>query len=163
MKNEGLRTLTREEKLYLGQNPSGEGEEVEWEVFGKKMREFFSREISEKWRKIALTLYIDKYATRWIDKYREVSRIKNSQMELLRSYQKVSIAKEPQWIEKLSSIHQAYRNFLNGSSIYRESIEQKYQNPRWIQIMIIAIEKRSSRGSIDSLAVERYWEALKIA
>ena len=29
MKNEGLRTLTKEEKLDLGQNPSGEGEEVD--------------------------------------------------------------------------------------------------------------------------------------
>ena len=97
MKNEGLRTFTREEKLDLSRNPSGEGEEVEWEVFGKKMREFFSREISEKWRKIALTLYIDKYAT------------------------------------------------------------------RWIEITITTIEKRCSRGSTDSLAVERYREAVEIA
>ena len=129
MKNEGLRTLTREEKLYLGQNPSGEGEEVEWEVFGKKMREFFSREISEKWRKIALTLYIDKYATRWIDKYREVSRIKNSQMELLRSYQKVSIANWPRWIKKLSSIYWAYRNFLDESRSCWAAIETDSQKP----------------------------------
>ena len=51
MKNEGLRTLTKEEKLDLGQNPSGEGEEVDWEVFGREMREFPSREIGEKWKK----------------------------------------------------------------------------------------------------------------
>jgi len=48
-------------------------------------------------------------------------------------------------------------------SIYRESIEQKSQNPRWIEIAITTIEKRSSRGSIDSLAVERYREAIEIA
>ena len=51
MKNEGLRTLTKEEKLDLGQNPSGEGEEVDWEVFGREMREFPLREIGEKWKK----------------------------------------------------------------------------------------------------------------
>ena len=51
MKNEGLRTFTREEKLDLSRNPSGEGEEVEWEVFGRKIREFLSRKIGEKWKK----------------------------------------------------------------------------------------------------------------
>ena len=35
-------------------------------------------------KKIALILYIDKNTARWIGRYREVSRIKNSQMELLR-------------------------------------------------------------------------------
>ena len=35
-------------------------------------------------KKIALILYIDKNTVRWIGRYREVSRIKNSQMELLR-------------------------------------------------------------------------------
>ena len=29
MKNEGLRTLTKEEKLNIGRNPSGEDEECE--------------------------------------------------------------------------------------------------------------------------------------
>ena len=32
-----------------------------------------------------------------------------------------------------------------------------------IEIAITAIKKRSSRGSIDSLAVERCWEAVEIA
>ena len=51
VKNEGLRTLIKEEKLDLGRNPSGEGEKVEWEVFGREMREFLSREIGEKWKR----------------------------------------------------------------------------------------------------------------
>ena len=45
----------------------------------------------------------------------------------------------------------------------RESVEQKSQNPRWIENVITVIEKRRSRGSIDSLVVKRYREAVKIA
>ena len=162
MKNERLRTLTREENLDLGWNPSGEGEEVEWEVFRREMREFLSREIGEKWKKITLTLYIDKYVARWISRYREVSRIKNSQMELSRSYREVSIANWPWWIEKLSSIYQANRNFLNGSRSCQEGIETNSQKRRWIKNVITSVEKGRSRGSIDSLAIERYREDVEM-
>ena len=40
---------------------SGEGEEREWEEFGREMREFLSREIEENEIEITLNLYIDKY------------------------------------------------------------------------------------------------------
>ena len=65
---------------------SREGEECEWEEFGREMREFLSREIEENEIEITLTLYIDKYAAWWISRYREVLRIKISQMELSSSY-----------------------------------------------------------------------------
>ena len=45
----------------------------------------------------------------------------------------------------------------------REAIKTNSQKLRWIKIVITAIEKGSSRGSIDSLAVKRYREAVKIA
>ena len=57
MKNEGLRTLTKEEKLNIGRNPSGEDEECEWEEFEREKREIMSREIGEKWKK-TYRLYI---------------------------------------------------------------------------------------------------------
>ena len=72
---------------------------------------------------IALTLYIEIYKSRQIESYREVSRLKIRQIQLSRSYRKVSTTKGAWWIEKLSSIYRAYRNFLNGSSIYQEVIE----------------------------------------
>ena len=89
-----------------------------------------------------------------------MSRIKIRWIELSRSYREVSIAKEHRWIEKLSSIYRAYKNF---SSMDREAIEIESQNLQWIEIAIIAIERRSSRGLIDSLAIERHREAVKIA
>ena len=45
----------------------------------------------------------------------------------------------------------------------QEAIEIESQESRWIEIAITAIEKRSSRGSIDSLVVERYREVVEIA
>ena len=45
----------------------------------------------------------------------------------------------------------------------RETIETNSQKLRWIKIAITAVEKGRSRGSIDSLTVERYREAIKIA
>ena len=69
----------------------------------------------------------------------QVSIIKNSQMKLSRGIHSKVI------------------------SMDRAAIETNSQKPRWIEIAIIAIEKGSSRGSIDSLAIERYWEAVEIA
>ena len=45
----------------------------------------------------------------------------------------------------------------------REAIKTNSQKPRWIEIAITAIEKGSSRGLIDSLAVKRCPAAVKIA
>ena len=59
---------------------------------GKK-RDYFYRERSEKNEKKLRTLHIDKYTAQWISRYLKVSRIKNCQMELSRSYREVSIAK----------------------------------------------------------------------
>ena len=70
----------------MGQKLSGEGEECEWEEFGREMREFLSREIEENEIEITLTLYIDNYVARWFGRYRKVLRIKISQMELSSSY-----------------------------------------------------------------------------
>ena len=69
-----------------------------------------------------------------------------------------SIEKKP-----TSSSYWASRNFLDGSSGCRAAIEIESQESRWIEIAITAIKKGSSKGSIDSLAIERYWEVVKIA
>ena len=45
----------------------------------------------------------------------------------------------------------------------REAIEPDSQQPQWIKIVVTTIEKGSSRGSIDNLAIGRYREAVKIA
>ena len=84
-----------------------------------------------------------------------MSRIKNNKMELSRSYQEVSTAIWPRWIEQLSRIYRAYRNFLDGLRSRQAAIEPDSQKPWWIKFAIIAIEKRSLRGLIDSLVVER--------
>ena len=42
------------------------------------------------------------------------------------------------------------------TSMDREAIKIESQESRWIEIVITAIKKGSSKGSIDSLAVERY-------
>ena len=56
---------------------------------------------------------------------------------------------KPWWIEKLSSICRAYRNFLNGSRFCRETIKNAM--------------KRSWKGLIDSLIVERCRTTIEIA
>ena len=48
MKNEGLRTLTREENPDLGRKSLGNEVWSEREVFGKVRRRVLSREIGEK-------------------------------------------------------------------------------------------------------------------
>ena len=45
---------TKGRKQPLGWRSSGEGEEVEWEVFGGEKRDFLSREIGEKWNEICI-------------------------------------------------------------------------------------------------------------
>ena len=60
--------------------------------------------------------------------HREVSRIKMCQKELSRSYWEVSTVKWPWWIEQVSRIYRAYRNFLDGSRSCRAVIEPNSQN-----------------------------------
>ena len=111
---------TRWRILDLGRKSSGKCEEVGCEVFGRGRDDFLSREISEKWKKIALMLYIDK---KWSSMDWEVSSFKISLdgaiEELSRGvHSKVtlmdwvaienlsSIQKLPRWIEKLLSTYQ---------------------------------------------------------
>ena len=49
------------------------------------------------------------------------------------------------------------------SSMDREAIETNSQKARWNEIAIIAIDKGSSGGSTDRLAIERYQEVVEIA
>ena len=49
------------------------------------------------------------------------------------------------------------------SRLILKNLEIESQESRWIEFMITAIKKRSSRGSIDTLVVKRYREAVKIA
>ena len=62
-----------------------------------------------------------------------------------------------------SRSYRVYKNFLDGSRSCREAIETNSQKLRWIEIAITVVEKRRLRGSRDSLAIERYWEAVEIA
>ena len=110
-----------------------------------------------------LTLYVDKYDAWWISRHQKVLRIKICYMELSSSYREVSTAKWPRWIEKLSRIYWAYKNFLDGSRSCWAVIETNSQKPRWIEITITAIEKGSLKSLIDSLAIKRYWEVVEIA
>ena len=78
--------------------------------------------------------------------------------ELSNNYREVSTAKGLDG----SRSYRASKNFLDGSSSCRATIKIESQESRWNEIVITAIEKGSSKGSIDSLAVERYQEAIKI-
>ena len=62
--------------------------------------------------KNAQTLYIEIPVSQWIKRCQELSRIKKAR----NSYREVSIAKGARWIEKLLSIYQACKNFLDGLS-----------------------------------------------
>ena len=122
------------------------------ERFGKMRRQKLLREIEEKWRKFTWTLYKEKHKARWIERFWEVSSFKMCELsveELSRICREVSTAKGARWIEKLSSIYQVSRKFLDGSSSYQEAIEN--------------VIKRSWKGSIDSLTVERCWTTVEIA
>ena len=123
--------------------------------------------------KIMQTLYIEIPIYRWIEKCRKLSKIKkvrNSYREGIKQLSKgvhskrgsinreaiehlSSIQKLPQWIEWLL---RSYWDWISRiSTISMDS--------QWIEFAITAIEKRSSRGLIDTLAVERYWETVEIA
>ena len=70
------------------------------------------------------------------------------------STEQLSSRSQPRWIENLSRIYRPDRKFLN---------RDKVQKARWIKIVLTYIEKEDQRSSIDSLVVERYQEAVKIA
>ena len=147
----------------LGRRSSGECEKVKCEVLRRDEKSESIERDQWEMKEITPTLYIDKYATRWISRYRKVSRIKIHWTELLSSYREVSTAKWRRWIEKLLRIYWAYRNFLNGSRSCREAIETNSQKSRCIDIARTTIEKGSLRGSIDSIVIERCPAVVKIA
>ena len=150
--------LWREEQ-YRSKNEWGRG--LEWEkwVGGGEESEPIERDRKKKRENCTKALYRKSRFS--MD--REVLRFKSRQMELSRSYREVSTTKWPRWIEKLLSIYRAFRNFLDGSRSCWVAIETNSQNLRWIKIAITSVEKGRSRGSIDSLAIEGYREAVEIA
>ena len=79
-------------------------------------------------RNVTQTLYIEIHVSRWIERCRELSRIKTCKLtveELSRIYREVFIAKGSRWIEKLSSIQKVPRWIEQLSSIQKV--------PRWIE------------------------------
>ena len=135
--------------------------EREKSVWGGKGSETIERD-RRTWEKNHIEALYRNYDSRWIERYWEVLRTNSRQMDLSRCYQEVSTAKWPWWIEKLSSIYWANRNFLNRSRSCREGIETNSQKLRWIEIVITVVEKGRSRGLIDSLAIERYREVVEM-
>ena len=97
------------------------------------------RKSQERSRKIALKLYIEIHDSRWIERCPQESDLDGS-----RSY--------PVAIKETETF-----------SMDQEAIKTNSQKSRWIKFAIIAIEKGSSRGSIDSLAIERCPAAVEIA
>ena len=139
-------------KTWFWQKIKWRSDKVEFEEFGWERSENLSREIVENEIIFALTLYIENHKAWWIERCRNVSSFKTRELtikELSRICREVSTAKGARWIKKLSSIYQASRKFLDGSSSYWAAIENAI--------------KRSWRGSIDNLAVERCLAAVKIA
>ena len=103
-----------------------------------------------------LSLYIDIFATRWIGKCWELKFARRSNW--------VAIKRCPQ--QKGLNGSKSYQTSIEHtetSLMDQEAIEIESQESRWIEIAITTIEKRSSRGSIDSLVVERYREVVEIA
>ena len=89
---------------------------------------------------------------------REVSRIKMWQKELLRSYREVSTTNRPRWIEKLSRRQKLSRWIKKLSRSYRDKFSKTLMDWNWDS----SWQERKIKSSIDSLAVKRYWEAVKI-
>ena len=140
------------------------GRSLEWEKGLWEGEE--SERVERDWEKWVRNCADPLYRNPWFSmdqKVSRVSRFKFRQIKLSRSYWEVSTAKWPRWIEKLSRIYRAYRNFLNGLRNCREVIKTNSQKPRWIEIVITTIERGSSRGSIDSLAIKRCPTAIEIA
>ena len=115
---------TRERKWSWDRRESGEV------IWSERERCLGRWEVRKDWersrRNVARTLFIEILVSRWIKRCRELSRIKTREIaikELLRCYREVSTANKLRWIEKLSSIYQASRNFLDRSSSYWEAIE----------------------------------------
>ena len=150
------RDHTRWRTQDLGRKSSGEGEEFEWEVFGRGRDVFLSIEIREKWEKHELKPIYRNHKAWWIQRCRA---FKSRWIELSRSYREVSIVKEPRWIEKLSrrqklswwikKLSRSYRNKFLKTSMDRNCDS--------------SCRKSKIKSSIDSLAIERYQEAVEIA
>ena len=122
------------------------GRGLEWEkgVWGGEGSERIKRD-REKWEKNRAEAFDRKpwFSIEW--KVSEVLRFKFWQMELSRTYREVSTVKWPWLIKKLSSSYRGDRNFLNRSRSCREAIETNSQKLRWIEILIIARERKIKR------------------
>ena len=127
MINERNRIITEEENDLEAEDWVGKRFRVREECLGR----WGVRKSRERSRKIGLKLYIEIHDSRWIERCPQESDLDGS-----RSY--------PVAIKETETF-----------SMDREAIETNSQKSRWIEIAIIAIEKGSSKGSIDSLAVER--------
>ena len=152
MNNEGFRTLTREETLDLGRKSQGNEVWSKKGVFGRWKDANYRERSRRNKRNVVRTLYVEVLVSRQIERCRELSRIKTHELvveELSRICWEVSTAKGSRWIEKPSSIYRASRKFHDGSSSYWAAIENAI--------------KRSWKGSIDSLAVERCPPVVEIA
>ena len=155
MINERRKIIPEEENTFEAEDWVGKRFSEREKCLGRwRIKNYWER--SEKMReKNVLRLYIEKHESRWIERCREVSSTNSRQMELSRCYWEVSTAKWPQWIEKLSSIYWAYRNFLDRSRSCWEAIQKNSQKLQWIKIAITAVEKGGSRGSINSLSIKK--------
>ena len=90
---EGKQYLTSEGRINLGQNSLRNEVWSEKEEFGKVRRRVLLREIRRNERSVTQTLYIETFTARWIERYRELLRIKISQKELLSNYREAPTAK----------------------------------------------------------------------
>ena len=135
----------------LGRRLSGEGEEVEWEVFGREKRDFLLREIREKWEKKKCAEPL--YRNMKLDGSRAIEDLLSTnsrQTYMSRCYRELSKAKKLRWIKQLSSIYWADRKFLDGSRICIEAIETNSKKFWWIEIVLTSVEKGRSKVLIDS-------------
>ena len=125
-------------------------------MFGEMRSQNQSRKIEKNERQIALRLFIGSHNSRWIESCRDLNFDRWSC--------RGAIERCPQQSDLDGSrSYRASIEHTETSSMDREAIETNSQKFRWIEIAKIAIKIGSSRGLIDSLAVERYQEAVKIA
>ena len=92
--------------------------------------------------------------SRW-SQYIEITKLDDR--EVLRCYWELSTAKRPQWIKLLSSRQNIARWIKNLSRSYRDKFSKASMDQDCVKF---CLEKRF-KISIDSLAVERYREAVK--
>ena len=130
-----------------------------WGVWEREKSESIERDQWEM-KEITLALYIEKYKARWNERYREVSSFKFLPNGVIERCPQQS------GLNGLRN-YRAFIEHTETSSMDREAVKKLLRQVLkilwWIKIAITAVEKRRSRGSIDSLAVERCREAVEIA